>query len=507
MIRKYNFDDSLRVSDNDINLLINCLKDDDHDRVYSRIEPMRDKFKLFTVYWYYLSCAALETGHYDVGLEACDTFFKVNRNLFRDDYMLGGVAMNKAVMMKHDDANRDELVRCLEIAWKNNSGYGDWRRDYVLASLYAYVLHDKKSAEKVIRHAIASLESQMNNLMSKEDGALIDSVIGENLWTCRRFLEELNEDSFEYDEDRLRRLCAGELTSSIEKLYYLGRMHSKQLWEMMKSDVLDIEMSTKTSVGWKGLKKNIDVKFPLRWLLTGGVDVSLSLYNGSEKLCTIREETSARIVDSGRTISATFLAAADNLDKTDRIELRFGHGKYPVTLMFASRAPYLDNLKAEAPGLLHSGALNGKFSSGRLNEDLFLYEVSFCGDVYRRDMSSKELKQFAAGVPDSNWEGYFRKVFPNLVAYAQRIEVGRDGVEAVEFADDGTFVVKYFNDSDVAIKPRVSVFALNKFGALVDRADDVWKIKKLKPASRDESKKFKLISPSRVMYVDVETAK
>lgn len=58
--------------------------------------------------------------------------------------------MNNAVMMKHHDANRDELVRCLEIAWKNNSGY----------------------------------------------------------------------------------------------------------------------------------KKNIDVKFPLRWLLTGGVDVSLSLYNG-----------------------------------------------------------------------------------------------------------------------------------------------------------------------------------------------------------------------------------
>ena len=138
-----------------------------------------------------------------------------------------------------------------------------------------------------------------------------------------------------------------------------------------------------------------------------------------------KEETSARIVDSGRTISATFLAAADNLGKTDRIELMFGHGEYPVTLMFASRAPYLDNQKAEAPRLLHSGALGGKLSPRRLSEDLFLYEVSFCRDVYRRDMSSKDLKQFAAGLPDSNWEEYFRKVFPNLVAYAQRIEVGR----------------------------------------------------------------------------------
>lgn len=506
MIRKYNFDDSLRVSDNDINLLISCLKDDDHNRVYSRIEPMRDKFKLFTVYWYYLSCAALETGHYDVGLEACDTFFKVNRNLFRDDYMLGGVAMNKAVMMKHDDANRDELLRCLEIAWKNNSGYGDWRRDYVLASLYAYVLHDKKSAEKVIRHAIASLESQMNNLLSKEDGALIDSVLGENLWTCRRFLEELCGDSFEYDEIRLRRLCAGELTSSIEKLYYLGRMHSKQLWELMKSDVLDVEMSTKTSMGWKGLKKNIDVRFPIRWLLTGGVDVSLSLYSGQEKLCTIREEASARIISSGRIISATFIAVADNLSKTDRIELRFGHGEYPVTLTFASRSPYLDNLKAEAPGLMHSGAFNGKLSAGRLNEDLFLYEVSFCGDVYRRDMSSKDLKQFAAGVPDSNWEEYFRKVFPNLVAYKQRVDVGKDGVEAVEFSEDGTCVIKYNNTTDEAIKPRVSVFAVNKFGAVVGRADDVWKIMKLKPGDKEESKKLVFTSPNRIKYIDVETA-
>ena len=47
----------------------------------------------------------------------------------------------------------------------------------------------------------------------------------------------------------------------------------------------------------------------------------------------------------------------------------------------------------------------------------------------------------------------------------------------------------------------------HKFGALVDRADDVWKFKKLKPGSRGESKKFKLVSPSRVKYVDVETAK
>ena len=63
-------------------------------------------------------------------------------------------------------------------------------------------------------------------------------------------------------------------------------------------------------------------------------------------------------------------------------------------------------------------------------------------------------------------------------------------------------------DTDCSIPEALyTVYALNKFGALVDRADDVWKFKKLKPGSRDESKKFKLSSPSRVKYVDVETAK
>lgn len=95
MIQKYGFDDSLRVSDSDISLFIAALKDSDHNHVYSRIEAMRDKFKIFPVYWYYLSSVALETGHLREALEACDKFFEINRGLFRDDPTVGAVAMNK----------------------------------------------------------------------------------------------------------------------------------------------------------------------------------------------------------------------------------------------------------------------------------------------------------------------------------------------------------------------------------------------------------------------------
>ena len=78
-------------------------------------------------------------------------------------------------------------------------------------------------------------------------------------------------------------------------------------------------------------------------------------------------------------------------------------------------------------------------------------------------------------------------------------------MEEVEFAEDGTCVIKYCNDTDSEMKPRVSVFALNEFGAVVGRVDEVWKFRKLKPGCREESKKQEFTSPKRIKYIDVET--
>ena len=133
LIRRYRLDDRLRVSAVDIKKLLAALKDDSHSRIYNRLVPMSERFCQFPEYWYYLSCAALETGHFAKGIEACDVFFKVNRGIFRDDPMVGIVALNKAFMLPKKDANKPELRRCLEIAWKNNSLCSDWQVSYFAA--------------------------------------------------------------------------------------------------------------------------------------------------------------------------------------------------------------------------------------------------------------------------------------------------------------------------------------------------------------------------------------
>ena len=506
MIRKYNLDDSLRVSDTDINLLISFLKDDDHNRVYSRIEPMREKFKLFPVYWYYLSSVAMDTGHFDVGLEATEIFFKVNRNLFRDDFMLGAVAMNRAFMLEKNDANKEEVRKLLELSWKNNSGYGDWRRDYVLASLYAGYLNDKVAAGKVIIHAISSIESQLDNLLSRAEGKLVDTVLGKSLWKCRQFLEELKDNNFRYDQERLRKICSDGVTSSIEKLFYLGRIPSWKLADIMKNDILSVRMDCESAVGLSGIKKCFAVRYPVNWLLVGGMKISFLVYDGAKAICKIEEDLSSRIIESRRMICSKFEVEADVLERGDSFAIRFEHKEYPITLRFASRSAYKEMRQSTVKNWFESGLKKGKIGSSKLYDDLSLFVVFFGGKAYCRDLNDTEQINLTNEVSSRDWIDSFAKVFPNITPKADYISVGRDGVDAIEIKDDGACVIRYFNTGDEPIRPNVSVFALNKFGAVVGRVDDSWRVNKLKPGASKEKVFKHLADYNKVYYIDVETS-
>ena len=106
LVRKYRLNDkTTRVTDTDIKALLTILKDGNASRIYTRLAPMKGRYSLFPEYWYYLSCAAMEAGHFKEGREACDTFFKVNRSIFRNDPMASTVALNKALMLEKSTDN------------------------------------------------------------------------------------------------------------------------------------------------------------------------------------------------------------------------------------------------------------------------------------------------------------------------------------------------------------------------------------------------------------------
>lgn len=252
LVRKYRLNDkTTRVTDTDIKELLKILKDGNAARIYTRLAPMKGRYSLFPEYWYYLSCAAMETGHFKEGREACDSFFKVNRGIFRNDPMASTVALNKALMLEKDTNNLPELRRCLEIAWTNNLNRSEWSQDFIVASLYDGALHDNVKAVKILEHAIAGLESEMSE--RRRTNKSITSFAG-TLGEYHSFLFRLLP-----SEPMPEVIRTSEFMSLSDKLRFLSRSRSENVWETIRDDILDVSI--------RGSNEVARVIIPYSWLL------------------------------------------------------------------------------------------------------------------------------------------------------------------------------------------------------------------------------------------------
>lgn len=517
LIRKYKLDDSLRVAESDLLALIEILKDPDPTHIYPRIEPMKSRFPTFPVYWYYLSSAALEANEYAEGLEACETFFKVNRGLFRDDPMAGIVALNKAIMMEKSDTSKDEMHRCLDEYRTKTACNPDWRRDYVCASLYFAILGDKKAAVHVLNRSIATLENNVKNdlseltkMTSHGDAEIphgeADFPDGDALLQCRRLLVQIETGGeVKVDGAALKKLSHSELSSTIERLQYVGKLSAEQIWDAIKDDIETLSLKCDTAIRRSGTvtwKRDMEVVacIPVRWFLSGGFKVTVGLLNGQSRRVTLTEDKKLRRALSRDMIELRFPVEKAALQNVDSFVIEFRHPQYPSSMTFASASSYVDTAPAKAIGL----SLPGKFASDRLCEDLSLYEVRICGKEFRRTFVGSGAVAFGSNVSDSEWEMEFSKVFTNI----KKVGIGESPVDvkyvkAVEIKD-GDLIIKYENNGDQPIKPKVSVFLLSKYGSIVSRVDDIWRLKKIAPGVNDKSATFTVPAFEGVKYIDVE---
>lgn len=296
LVRKHHLDDkATRVTDTDIKALLSVLKDGNASRIYTRLVSMKSRYRLFPEYWYYLSCAAMETGHFKEGRDACDTFFKVNRGIFRDDPMAGTVALNKAMMLDKDKANLPELKRCLEIIWEANQNRSNWEQDFVVASLYDGILHDSKKAVEILEHAIAGLESEMSE--RKRMGKDI-TVLGKNLGEYHAFLFHLLP-----NESMPAAIRTSEFISFTDKLRYLARNKETNVWETIKDDVLAVSLDVKIGVGTNDI---ISATVPDSWILDKDAPIKLvvSLFGGT--IVKVDENVLERKNNANQTVTLKF---------------------------------------------------------------------------------------------------------------------------------------------------------------------------------------------------------
>lgn len=505
MIREYHFDDSLRVSDSDISIFIEALKDPDHNRVFSKIEAMKDKFLVFPVYWYYLSSVALEIGNTSEALAACNKFFEVNRGLFRDDPMIGAVAMNKAFLLPKDKDHKEEIRALLELIRKHNAGIVDWRKDYFCAVLYSSYLGDNDSAVKVLKHAMSTLEYSVSEHLhelveppekSEIESSNIEFSDGESLWLCRKLMLEISSESVKCDEKELKKFCERETASSIDKLAYVGKMSWSRVWTAIGADVVEVSLCTGNRYSWSGVDNEVSATIPIRWLLAGEIVMKIGVEKGGKIVKTFGENRERRSMAADRKVTIVFDVPRENLKGADALHLCFNHPDYPADLTFASATAYKNGGKASAPGTVIN---NLDFNEESSLDNFRLMVADFKGRKY---CFAGEGKDF---VLNGSWSGIFKTAFPHLKEYKTGIvPVGTNGIDVVEFRDDGSVQIRYKNTGDEKVKPAISVYQLNKYGAVIRRIDDIWNFSWLNPGETSKTKWIK--GAANPVYYDIETS-
>lgn len=199
-----------------------------------------------------------------------------------------------------------------------------------------------------------------------------------------------------------------------------------------------------------------------------------------------------------RSVGMRFDVSRKALKGVDALRISFLHPDYPVSLTYASGSPYSGGCTASAPGLVMN---DGNFNAVRLLDDLRLMVVSIRNVEYWRDVGGEGFLREA----DASWRDGFARIFPNLKPYAPgSYPVGKDGVDEVVVNEDGVVKIKYKNEGRQKIKPSVSVYLLNRYGAVLSRLDDKWKIKRLGPGEVMESKSY--VGDKNAVYIDIETA-
>lgn len=463
LVRKYHLDDkATRVTDVDIRSLLAVLKDGNTSRIYTRLVAMKDRYRMFPEFWYYLSCAAIETGHFKEGSAACDTFFKVNRGIFRDDPMAGTVALNKALVLGKDKDCLSELRRYLEITWKSNQSRNEWAQDYVVASLYDGVLHEKEKAVDVLQHAIVGLESRMSEV-NRDKGDYF--IFAATLAKYHEYLFNLLP-----NEPMPEVIRASEFISFSDKLRYLARSKDTNVWETIKDDILGVSSALEDPLS----ASLVTMVIPMSWALSRGPVIFRGKFAiGKITLTDLREDSwsvgpISSIKEDHSVLSQEEMLASkmceveqgfgvsrgDPVPEAVQLHYMFDHPEFPVTLTFAPK---------------------GMRWLGKSTKP-FLFKFSVFGKEYFWDPKSElESPRYLPHVtPQQRRDSFVSKYGFVPLDCGEMVwdDCVVNGVRLLKVKPGNEVAIDYRNETQDNFRPCVTLAFMNEYGMLIDSNSD-----------------------------------
>ena len=266
IVQKYpGLNDEYRISESDIQLLVDHLKDEDAVKRHEFLVALEKQYAAFQPYWYHRAAAAHEIalGNSSSESEVESAWEDARRslnmytkaqvicgNILRKDPMAAKAALLKASVLSHFESNNDEEYRVIIELVQKNSPFVDWQSRYFCAMLAVDRLNDPSLAEEVISPAIAELDwqkrrrlfSYKDELVDRSNGGehgKVDELLptGDALYDCRTLIARIGNLSEAEKNRMLDRICKDQSASMRAKVFCYGDMGYKQALEKLRPDL------------------------------------------------------------------------------------------------------------------------------------------------------------------------------------------------------------------------------------------------------------------------------
>ena len=321
IVQKYpDLPDEARLSEKNIQLLVDHLKDEDAQKRLEFLQAFEPQFAGFQPYWYHRAAAGYEVWNnknldefvrsaafYDAK-RSNEKFMAIQitcGNIIRRDQTAAKAALLHAAMLSEEGSiDRQAYQDAINVVVANSSP-DDWQAAYFCALLAVREpLNDIPQAERILAPVISELDWQRRRRLvdwkdeeeTKFDMSSTNTVgalqtVGDALYDCRTLVANLANLSEEEKEKRLAAICDDQNASMREKMFCYGAMSYERFLEKMRPDISRMRVYNENG--------HYKASVPVSWVIARNCNMGLfpSCYDSRIEFSEQKESEGKRQMD------------------------------------------------------------------------------------------------------------------------------------------------------------------------------------------------------------------
>lgn len=299
IIHEYNIDETWRITDNALDLLLESAKIQDVSLRYKNLKNIiqnNECLQHFPLYWYYLAKAALDNNDYLSAIEHFEKYYDETPSIFLKDEITADAMKGEIVALLNTKYSKSEVLRKLDFIDKNTLAANECR-DLYFCGMVANSIGDTDRAFKYLNRSMSRLEAKISNkyLDSSFLSELLDSNTtvyssdAELLSLVRILLNNIGKETV--SNESIRAQYAAGTESFNECLYWYGLQPTDSVFLNLKEKLSDITVHMPS---YMLTDTDFSIYIPIQWVINSNTSVILQKLNDKKEI----EESLELIIDN-----------------------------------------------------------------------------------------------------------------------------------------------------------------------------------------------------------------